>query len=1220
VTFGGSSEIVFAKLRAAGLWLTDLCVAPELRADAQVVRRLRTAAGCSYVSLPFSAVFAVFGRKTFGGEFGDLLFALYLGSMPVVLFTLLLFRLLGRAGPIVLSCIYYFMVYCTSAYHLGGPTASTLFWIMAAPTIALFSLGRRHALFWTGMGLAAYALFLVAQQNGYAFPLEGTPTQRSRLWFSSSSALVLFMLLTVLTFERARRMAVSTLETANEALAEARDAAEEASRSKTAFLANMSHEIRTPMTAVLGFTELVADRVPAGSLLPEERSALETIQGNGHHLIKIVNELLDLSKIESGRLEIQPSRCVLVELVSEIASLLRGQATAKGSQLVVEYVGAVPEVLEIDPLRLQQVLINLVNNAIKFSFEGSVRVRVQGIPNAEMDRVRFDVIDSGIGMTRGQLATIFEPFRQADAASSRPHAGTGLGLSISLVLVKLMGGTLQVESEPGVGSTFRVELPVGTRERGRMLDSTEAVQGTTRASATRVPGLCCSVLFVDDNPDNRRLIAYFLRDAGADVHTVDSGAQALKTWHTLAPDLILMDIQMPHMDGYATTRALRERGCQVPIVALTAHAMATERERCLASGFDGYGTKPIDRRRLVDLVYQHVRAGRAPRSADESAALAPAAPARRRLGWWDGLAARLLPLEQREERAALDRARSVLWIALAAVSIMPFEALMVWLTMAPEVAPWAAGLALLVLPTALCALGLFRATGSKAVAANSMLAYCCSAIAAVTYWSGGPTAPTAFWFVLVPMVAVSLVGRGYGLAWALVAIASNALLLIAQRTGHVFAHAIPPQLAAIHSSISLAGLLCGVMLLELAFERARSDALETLAALNRSLADARQQAERANQTKSSFLANVSHELRTPMTAILGYANVLLRNWASRAGLEEARALITTVRASSERLLALINDLLDLSNVESGRLAVERIAFSPASVLHEIVTALRETAQAKGLALELELASPLPEMALGDPVRLHQIVLKLVDNAIKFTERGRVCVRAESSDAELVIAVSDTGPGIPASELPSLFGSFYQVDASAAREHGGTGLGLALCQRLIVALGGAIDVDSEVGRGTTFRVVLPARLTLPGAQTTAPTSAPNEALAALVLLAEGAPDSQHLIASLLRLSGAEVDIAANGPLALEKVRSAAAADRPYDALVLDMQLPVLDGAATIRTLRAEGHTFPILALTADANPRERERCLAAGCNDCTGRPVDRARLVAALQRLLRDKPS
>jgi signal transduction histidine kinase/DNA-binding response OmpR family regulator len=1207
-----------ARLRAAWLGLVDWCIPPALRVDGARLRRIRTCVGYAYLASAFTLLFALFARLTFAGEFGRALFWFYLGGVPVVVLAVTLMRARGMfALPTNVVLGYFGLAFCFSAHYLGGPTATAMFWMMVLPTCALFALGPRAALGWTAAVFATYGAFLVAYESGYAFPLEGTPAQRARLWFNSGSTLMLFMLTAVLTFERARREAVHALEQANVELEAARDRADAANRSKTAFLSNMSHEIRTPMTALLGFTEVAADRVPAGELQPEERRALETIQRNGHHLLKIVNEMLDLSKIESGRFEIHASRFALVELVNEVVTLLRGQAEAKGNTLVVEYVAAVPEALETDPLRLQQVLINLVSNALKFSFRSEVRIRIQGVSHPDMDRVRFDVVDSGIGMTKAQAASVFEPFAQAESSTARRFGGSGLGLSISRILVELMGGTVSVASEPGVGSTFTVELPIGTREPVRMLASAEASGAMQGKRAKPVIRLNCRVLMVDDNADNRRLIGYFLRDAGADFHAVESGEDALAKWADLDPDVILMDIQMPRMDGYAATRLLREMGCRIPIVALTAHAMTTERERCLAAGFDGYGSKPIDRRRLLELVDRHARAGESSVALPDSAEPKPA-PAPRKLPLWDRWAMQLLPPAQREQHTDVARARTILWLTIAPIPILPFEAAAMWYTMEEGVRAWAVGMVLFAIPLCLGVQAVLRFTGSTVAAANTLLAYSFGVIATCTYWRGGLPAPAAFWMQLIPMVAVSLVGGRYAIGWAGLCIANHAAFFLAHRAGLEFGKHVSLAHAGIDAFVSVSGLFVAVMLLMLAYERARSDALETLAALNRSLDDARQQAERANGAKSAFLANVSHELRTPMTAILGFADMLLADWDGRVGLDEARPLIGTVQRSGRQLLAMINDLLDFSKAESGRLAVESIPYSPEVVLSESVGLLRASAQAKGLELGLALES-LPGMLHGDPLRLGQIAVKLLDNAIKFTERGRVDMRAtlhgQGDDAWLELAVSDTGRGIPRDAFASLFTSFHQLDASATREHGGTGLGLALCQRLATALGGAIEVESELGRGTTFRVRLPAR----AAATPAPVAAPSHGrLSARILLAEDAPDSQRLLAQILERAGALVDVADHGAIALEKVHAAAAAQEPYDALVLDMQMPVLDGEATARELRAEGHTLPILALTAESSPEERERCLAAGCDDYATKPIDRARLIAKLHALLDQK--
>jgi len=596
-----------------------------------------------------------------------------------------------------------------------------------------------------------------------------------------------------------------------------------------------------------------------------------------------------------------------------------------------------------------------------------------------------------------------------------------------------------------------------------------------------------------------------------------------------------------------------------------------------------------------------------------------AAPAR--LGFWDRLAARLLAPAQRDQRPAIDRARTILWITLAPIPILPFECTALWLTMAPEVRAWAVGLVLLDIPLSLGVLAVFRATGSTVVASNMVLCYAFAVIAAVTYWCGGVPAPAAFWMVLIPMVAVSLVGRRHAVGWALVIVAHHAAFWLAHRAGYVFGTPVASTHAAAESAASVAGLLTAVFLLVLVYERARNDAVETLAALNRSLEEARAQLDRATRAKTGFIASVSHELRTPMTAILGFADMLLDDWAGRRDLDESRDLIATVRRSGQQLLVLINDLLDLSKVEAGRLRVESIAFSPDELIEATVERFRAGAAAKGLALAVR-APGLPGAVYGDPVRVGQILTKLLDNAIEFTQQGRVEVHARlhgrGSQAELELAVRDTGPGIAPDLLPRLFDLAAPLDLLDLREAGGCGLGLALCQHLATVLGGVLHASSEPGAGSAVALRLPAPEAEPIHTSEVRAPAPSE-IEAYVLLAEDSPDSQRLIAEVLRRAGARVDVADDGAIALEKLRAAVEADEPYDVVVLDMQMPVLDGAATARALRAEGHHVPILALTAESSLDERERCLAAGCDDYASKPVDRAVLLAALQRLCTRKP-
>jgi signal transduction histidine kinase/CheY-like chemotaxis protein len=397
-------------------------------------------------------------------------------------------------------------------------------------------------------------------------------------------------------------------------LALAREAAETASRTKSEFLANMSHEIRTPMTAILGYVDLIGQDCPGGckfgaNELPER---LATISRNADHLLRVINDILDLSKIEAGKLEVEQTVVLVIELVGDIQSLMQVRADSRGLYFKVEFAGPIPAQIQSDPMRLKQILINLIGNAIKFTEQGGVRLVTRFLPADaaahEVPRLQFEVLDTGLGMTSAQLDKVFRPFFQADSSTTRRFGGTGLGLAISRWLAELLGGELSVESRPKEGSAFRVTIPTGplsgVQFMDRPMEAMLAKANVAAALAAGQPRLSGRILLAEDGPDNQRLISAVLRRAGAQVALAENGEAAvhcaLAAWEEDEPfDVILMDMQMPVLDGYGATRALRRAGYSGLIIALTAHAMAQDRERCLEAGCDDYATKPIDHRQLI---------------------------------------------------------------------------------------------------------------------------------------------------------------------------------------------------------------------------------------------------------------------------------------------------------------------------------------------------------------------------------------------------------------------------------------------------------------------------------------------------------------------------------------------------------------------------------------------------------------------------------------------
>ncbi len=405
---------------------------------------------------------------------------------------------------------------------------------------------------------------------------------------------------------RAIRASTDEKDQIMEKLRDANHQLETATRAKSAFLASMSHEIRTPLTAIIGFAETMMDNTATPS---DRQTSVQTIIRNGQHLLHIINDILDLSKIEADRLDIDIIPLPIFDLISDLDSLLTMQAKQKGLVSGINYRFPLPELIYTDPLRLKQILINLCNNAIKFTDKGSVYIEV-GFDQLNQ-KLCIDIVDTGIGMSREQQKKIFEPFTQADSSTTREFGGTGLGLSLSLQLANMLGGSIAVDSRPGRGSKFSVTIDSGDTSQVRILNSLPMQRKAGTASGTHSndrPAMQGHVLLAEDMPDNQRLISIFLRRAGVEVKIVDSGLAAVNAGLGSEYDLVLMDMQMPVMDGLTATRRLRNLGYKGPIVALTANASMQDREACLDAGCNDFITKPITQNVFYDVLQRYLSA------------------------------------------------------------------------------------------------------------------------------------------------------------------------------------------------------------------------------------------------------------------------------------------------------------------------------------------------------------------------------------------------------------------------------------------------------------------------------------------------------------------------------------------------------------------------------------------------------------------------------------
>ncbi|RCS49222.1 response regulator [Bremerella cremea] len=393
------------------------------------------------------------------------------------------------------------------------------------------------------------------------------------------------------------------------------EAAEGANRAKSAFLANMSHEIRTPLTAILGFADLLLETGDIGKAPIERVEAIDTIRRNGAHLVSLINDLLDLSKIEAGKFQVEHLPCSLHRLIADLGQLMHVRLEEKKLTFSVDYLGPIPAMIQTDPTRLRQVLMNLLSNSIKFTTpKGKIKALVSLVGRGNDCKVQIDLSDTGIGISDEMREKLFQPFTQGDGSMSRRFGGTGLGLTISKQFAHLLGGDLVILDTSPRGTTFRLTIDPGPLQNAKLEQPDKLIeqqrQPPRKLAELKDVLANLHILLVEDGPDNQRLISFLLKKAGATIEIAENGLlgyeAATHASHVGQPfDVILMDMQMPIMDGYAAVTKLRAEGYSGPIIALTAHAMAEDRNRCIEVGCTDYTTKPVDREKLIDLIRFH---------------------------------------------------------------------------------------------------------------------------------------------------------------------------------------------------------------------------------------------------------------------------------------------------------------------------------------------------------------------------------------------------------------------------------------------------------------------------------------------------------------------------------------------------------------------------------------------------------------------------------------
>jgi PAS domain S-box-containing protein len=924
------------------------------------------------------------------------------------------------------------------------------------------------------------------------------------------------------------------------------EALAEIDRAKTAFFSNVSHEFRTPLTLMLGplEEELGEKTCP---LPAARRERLDMAHRNALRLLKLVNNLLAFSSIEAGRINASYESTDLAVSTAELASAFRSAIIEGGLSLTVDC-PPLPEPVYVDREMWEKIVLNLLSNALKHTFAGGIRVSLKW----RGDCAELSVADSGVGIPEAELPGLFDRFRRVKGAKSRTHEGTGIGLALVQELVHLHGGTVRVESQEGKGSTFTVTVKSGhahlaadrlgtqqsqsssaTRAAAYVEEALHWTSGISVASTTSASSVEPAdhppafeiavasgaqrpkVLWAEDNADMREYVGRLL-GTSYDVTAVSDGATALATALATPPDLILSDIMMPGLDGFALLRELRadQRTRTIPVILLSARAGEESAVAGLEVGADDYLVKPFLARELLARVATHLRMGKLRRE------------------WAIELERRVQELAQTNESLNQSEQRHRL--------------------LAAELAEANAGLHLQVQERV-------RAEDAYQQIMDNSLDVICT-FDAESRFIQVSGACHALWGYRPE----ELIGRTYH---DLVHPDDRERSIAAFGTvmnGRAETDLENRYLRRDGSPIPLVWTATWSQEHQIMFCVARD--MTARKRMESELLEAKKTAESSSRAKSEFLASMSHEIRTPMNGIIGMTDLVLDTDLEH----EQREYLGMAKTSALSLLGLINDILDFSKIEAGKLEIESISFSLRDRIGRMLKPLGIRAEQKGLELTVDILPEVPDHLIGDPMRLRQILINLADNAIKFTESGDVMLRVAVESATeiehcLHFSVSDSGIGIPAAKQALIFKAFTQADNSTTRTHGGTGLGLAIASQLVQAMGGRIWVESTVGKGTTFHFTtrLPVRYT-PASEVG---HADPRRLAGLpVLVVDDNAINRRILSEMLARWGMQPSAVASGTTALTEMLRAAHTRTPFPLVLLDGMMPDADGFTVAGRIR------------------------------------------------------
>jgi PAS domain S-box-containing protein len=1012
----------------------------------------------------------------------------------------------------------------------------------------------------------------------------------------------------------------------------------ELDRTKTAFFSNVSHEFRTPLTLMLGpIEELIA----TDHLSSFDRERLEVAHRNALRLLKLVNTLLDFSRIEASRIEAAYEPTDLATMTSDLAGVFRSAIERAGLRFAVDC-PPLSQPVFVDREMWEKIVLNLLSNALKFTFEGEIEVTLR---ERERD-VCLTVRDSGSGIPPDELSKVFDRFHRVVGARARTHEGSGIGLALARELVLFHGGSIEAESEVGRGTLFRVSIPLGSQhlpaERigwsnpvaSRRLRSDPYVAEAQRwvggdpLTISAISG-APRILVADDNADMREYIHRLLADI-YEVELVGDGLAALESARARPPDLLLSDVMMPGLDGFALLRALRsdERTRDVTVILLSARAGEESKIDGMEAGADDYLTKPFSARELRARVEAHLRLQAGRRSAQLALRESEAKFATAFGG--TPLALTITSLDDgklvevndgfirlsgysRQEVIGRSPEELGLWIQ-PEVRAERFEKLRRGLPVpniearfrikSGEELIGMVGSALVEISGRPCVLSSVtditeRKRIEDALRASEArfreFADTAPAMLWITDSDGQCTFLSRGWYEYTGQTPVEALGEG----WVRAVHPDDR-----EATRNAFVEANIARLPfEVDYRIRRAD---GQYQWAIDSGRPRTGANGEYLGMIGSVIDISER-KRAEQAKDEFLGTLSHELRTPLTSGFG--------WVKLLGRARDPELLDTGLAAIEQSfvnqMKLIDDLLDVSRIAAGKLQLELQPNDLGSVVESAISVVRPSAEAKGIDIRFLTRSVLS--VRGDAARLRQVFWNLLSNAIKFTPAGGVVdveVRQNEETAEVI--VGDNGQGIEAKFLPHVFDRFRQADASITRQHGGLGIGLSIVASIVDAHGGTVRAESEgLGRGARFVVSLP--LLAGGEAKIAPARGDGDGRDSLsgarVLVVDDDAATRRVIVATLEAAGADAR-----PCSTAAEAHTLLSEWHPDVLISDLAMPDEDGYSLIRRIREAGHMLPALAITAYVRPEDEARVREAGFEHHVAKPFDPQELIRVVRQV------